>query len=102
MLAKVLSSDLANIQGMNELQLRIAPTFLDAKAIMNETSVIPLTLNIFAACFCMGCSALYHLFMIKNPSVHANLARLDYAGISVLIFGSAVPVASYGFACESV
>lgn len=71
-------------------------------SIMNETSVLPLTMNIFAACFCMGCSALYHLLGMKGPEVSANLARLDYAGISILIYGTAMPAAYYGFACNEV
>ena len=50
----------------------------------------------------MGFSAIFHLFNVKNPEVAINLARLDYAGIAFLIYGSAVPAASYGFACESV
>ena len=69
---------------------------------MTATSAWPLTLNIIAACICMGCSAIYHLFNAKNPIVAANLAKLDYAGIAVLIYGSAIPLVSYGFACEEV
>ena len=80
----------------------LAPTFLSGSQIMNETSVLPLTVNILAACICMGFSAIYHLFNVKNPEVAVNLARLDYAGIAFLIYGSAIPAASYGFACESV
>ena len=102
MYQKVDPQEPANIEQLNGLQRTVAPNFPDAKKVMNETSVVPLTLNIFAACFCMGCSAIYHLFNVKNPEVAVNLARLDYAGISVLIYGSAIPAASYGFACERV
>jgi len=95
-------SEPANINKLNILQAKVAPTFLPADEIMNETSVVPLTIHIFSAVFCMGCSALYHLLGMKNPQVSANLARLDYAGISVLIYGTAVPITAYGFACQDV
>ena len=80
----------------------LAPTFLSSNEIMNETSVLPLAVHILAACVCMGFSAIYHLFNVKNPEVAVNLARLDYAGIAFLIYGSAIPAAYYGFACNSV
>ena len=50
----------------------------------------------------MGCSALYHLFWVKNEKTASSLSRLDYGGISILIFGSTVPVTSYGMTCEPV
>ena len=50
----------------------------------------------------MGCSALYHLMYVKSESVGTWLSRLDYGGISILIFGSAFPVLYYSMACEQV
>ena len=47
----------------------------------------------------MGCSALYHLCYVKDEKYQANLSRLDYGGISVLIFGSAFPILYYSMAC---
>lgn len=92
----------ANFVKLTRTRNLFAPTFMSGNEIMNETSVLPLTVNILAACVCMGFSAMYHLFNVKNPEVARNLARLDYAGIAFLIYGSAIPAASYGFACDSV
>jgi len=50
----------------------------------------------------MGCSAIYHLMSAKNPSYQANLSRLDYGGISILIFGSCVPILYYAMACNQI
>lgn len=50
----------------------------------------------------MGCSAIYHLCYVKNETCQGRLSRLDYAGISILIFGSALPILFYGMACDQV
>jgi len=47
----------------------------------------------------MGCSALYHLMYPKSAGYQSNLSRLDYGGISILIFGSAFAVLYYAMAC---
>ena len=70
--------------------------------ILNKTPFLPLTTHIFAACFCMGCSALLHWFLVKSKDTSTCLSRLDYGGISILIFGSTVPISYYGMACEDV
>lgn len=57
---------------------------------------------IIAACICLGSSAILHLFNAKNSYVASALSKLDYAGIAVLVYGTAVPMISYGFACEEV
>ena len=80
----------------------MAPDFLDADQILNYVPLWPLGINVFSACFCMGCSAVYHLFSVKNAKFQANLSRLDYGGISILIFGSCVPVLYYAMACEQI
>jgi adiponectin receptor len=53
-----------------------------------------------SACFCLGCSAAFHLLNVKSLSFHTFLSRLDYGGISFLIFGSCVPIITYSFACQ--
>jgi len=78
----------------------VAPNFLTANQILNDVPIWPLIVNIFSACFCMGCSAIYHLLYAKNEAFQTNLSRLDYAGISVLVFGSAYPVIHYCMACD--
>jgi adiponectin receptor len=64
-------------------------------------SIAPLLVNLASAAFCLGCSAIFHLYFVRSAKIADVLSRLDYGGISVLIFGSAVPVISYGFSCEA-
>ena len=47
----------------------------------------PLLVHIFSAAFCLGCSSVYHLFMIHSEPIHELLSRLDYGGISILVMG---------------
>ena len=53
----------------------------------------------FAAVFCLGCSALFHLVYVKSPKFQSIFSRLDYGGISMLILGSVIPIIYYSFAC---
>lgn len=52
-----------------------------------------------SAIFCLGCSAVYHLFFVYSQTACTWLAKLDYAGISILILGSTMPIINYNFAC---
>ena len=61
---------------------------------------MPLIGNLFSACFCLGCSATYHLMQVKSVGLSTILARLDYGGISVLIMGTIYSVIHYAFACD--
>jgi len=63
-------------------------------------SIVPLLINLVSAAFCLGCSAFFHLYFVRSEKMADVLSRLDYGGISVLIFGSACPVIVYGFSCE--
>ena len=67
---------------------------------MNHISIMPLIANILSACFCLGCSAAFHLLFVQSQKILQVLSRLDYGGISVLIFGSIVPIVCYSFACQ--
>lgn len=87
---------------LEKLRLKLAPSMLDARQILNEVPIWPLTINIFSACFCMGCSALYHLMYAKNQAYQSTLARLDYGGISILVFGTSFPILYYSLACSQV
>lgn len=60
----------------------------------------PLAVFLLGAASCMGISAVYHLFAPWNQHVARFLQRLDYAGISFLIFASNVPAVVYAFACR--
>ena len=85
---------------LNEIEITVAPEFLASDQILNEVPIWPLCINVFSACFCMGCSALYHLMYVKDRYVSETLARLDYGGIAILVFGSAFPILYYGMACD--
>lgn len=102
---KVQDSDTGLVQltkDLNNLMEDVAPTFKDAAYILNYVTVAPIILNTLAAVFCMGCSAIFHLGNVHSATVSAMLARLDYGGISVLIFGSSIPIITYAFACDEV
>ena len=91
----------ADIPALDELQASLTETFMKPEVVLNDTPVLPLTMHIFSACFCLGCSALFHLFTHHDKQVATVMARLDYSGISILIFGSTIPVSYYGYACDN-
>ena len=74
--------------------------FKETEYLLSYVSVAPLLTNIISAVFCLGCSAAFHLYSVKSKLAQDVLSRLDYGGISVLIFGSSVPIVIYGFACD--
>lgn len=72
----------------------------DAELLLEYVPVWPLVLQISTGFFCMGCSAFYHLFYVKNEFFRNLLYRLDFGGIIILIMGSAMPPHYYPFACK--
>lgn len=62
----------------------------------------PLIVHLLSGCFCMGCSAVFHLVQIHSRKIYDIFSRLDYGGISVLVMGSCYPPMIYIFACEPV
>lgn len=50
----------------------------------------------------MGASALFHAFYVKNEKYQTYISRLDYGGISILIFASSFPVCYYAMACPQI
>ena len=60
-----------------------------------------IVLYCLCAALCMGVSAVFHLFHIVDFRVFTLLARLDYAFISVLIWGSTMPVLYLAFHCDA-
>lgn len=60
----------------------------------------PLAVFLCGAATCLGLSATYHLFAPLGRAPSRVLQRLDYAGISALIFTSNVPPIMYVFACQ--
>jgi len=55
---------------------------------------------LLSAIFCLLCSAIYHLFYCLSKRADEFFKRFDYAGISILITGSAFPPLVYGFYCQ--
>lgn len=80
--------------------LVLGPVMEDPTRIKYHISKIPLFLHIFGAVFCLGCSATFHLFYVHSPRTSSKLARLDYAGISLLIAGSTLSPLYYNYYCE--
>lgn len=62
----------------------------------------PLIVNLFSAMFCLGASAMYHLFYVRSEDTGTFMARLDYGGIAILIFGTTCTVIQYSFSCDEV
>jgi adiponectin receptor len=79
-----------------------ATGFQSADYILSYTTVLPLVGNIFAAFLCLGCSAAFHLMSVKSKKLNEILSRLDYGGITGLIFGTIYAVLHYSFACDEV
>lgn len=60
----------------------------------------PLFIFLTSAIICLGSSAIFHWFSAHSAKTNDILARLDYAGISILIAGSCYPPYYYFFYCE--
>jgi adiponectin receptor len=74
----------------------------DVDTYLNYVSKWPLFDHLISAALCLGFSALFHLCYVYSENVNILLAKLDYGGITILIFGSTVPAIEYVFACNSV
>jgi adiponectin receptor len=61
--------------------------------------VWPLALFMATAATCMGVSAAYHLLHVVDERFYSVLARLDYASIGLLTWGSFIALITYAFAC---
>lgn len=75
---------------------------IDIEHILSHPSRWPVFVHFMTATLCLGFSAIYHLFFVYSDNVSKILARLDYAGIILLIYGSGVSPVHYIFACPSV
>lgn len=78
------------------------PPIEDIDSYLNYVSKWPLFINLASAAICLGLSTIYHLFFVYSPEACLLLAKLDYTGITILIFGSTVPGITYMFACSNV
>lgn len=73
-----------------------------ADYMLNHVPRWPLFMHAFSAVVCLGCSAIYHLFNIKNKLWYQWFTLIDYSGICFLIMGTPYPLINYAFACEQV
>ena len=90
---------ISRIDKMDWLDLTREKPIEDVDQFMDYVSRWPLFAHMASACICMGLSAAYHLFFVYSPSICKWLAKLDYAGIAILIGGSSMPPINYLFAC---
>ena len=60
----------------------------------------PLLVHMISAVICLGFSANYHLFYVYSENACTFLVKMDYAGISILVWGSAVPIIENIFVCQ--
>lgn len=71
----------------------------DTSYLLNYVSRVPLYVHATGTIICLGLSAYYHNFYIMSEFWNRFLAKLDYAGICIQIFGSSVAPIMYIFAC---
>ena len=60
----------------------------------------PVVAMMISAIICLICSAIFHLFYPMSGDYKMVFARFDYAGINILISGSAIPPLYYGLYCH--
>lgn len=75
---------------------------MDTDYLLNYVPKWPMYVHMFGAVFCLGASAIFHLFFIKSDYWLNTLAKLDYGGINILILGSAYPPIYYAMACSEL
>eukprot|EP01138_Halocafeteria_seosinensis_P003803 gb/GECG01003889.1/.p1 GENE.gb/GECG01003889.1/~~gb/GECG01003889.1/.p1 ORF type:complete len:522 (+),score=37.59 gb/GECG01003889.1/:1-1566(+) len=65
------------------------------------TTKWPIFVFMGSAVTCLACSVTFHWFCVVSQEWYNRLVKIDYAGINVLIAGSAVPIIYYGFSCDT-
>ena len=66
----------------------------------HNVSKMPVYLFITSAIFWMLCSTIYHLFLDFSQKASFYFSKLDFAGISILIWGSTCPPIYYCLYCH--
>ena len=79
--------------------LVLGPVMSDPQKVRWEIPRFPLFLHIMGAVCCLLFSAVFHLLKDHSLAASERLARLDYAGISILIAGSNMPPIYYSMYC---
>ncbi|CAF1126180.1 unnamed protein product [Rotaria magnacalcarata] len=84
--------------------LCVAVTFvlflIDNHRQMDISDFISFSVFFISAILCLTFSTLLHVFINYSPRVMVIVSKLDYMGISILIFGSMIPVIHYLFYCN--
>lgn len=60
----------------------------------------PLYVNVVAAVLQMGFSSYYHNCQCISKVASGFFLKLDFAGIAIMIGGSATPILYYAFMCK--
>ena len=71
-------------------------------SVENKLSKFPIFVFLVSSLCCLGLSATYHTFPSMNKERDRFLQKFDFAGISILIFGSCLPVFYTSFYCNWV
>ena len=87
--------DFLNMKEPHDKSIKLAD-----KSLHDDVSRFPLFIFLSSAILCLLCSTIFHTFYIISERASLMLVRLDYAGISILIFGSSVPILYYSFYCQ--
>ncbi|CAF0761579.1 unnamed protein product [Rotaria sordida] len=84
--------------------LCVAVTFIlfliDNHRQMDLSDYISFSVFFISAILCLTFSTLLHIFINYSARVMVIVSKLDYMGISILIFGSMIPVIHYLFYCH--
>ncbi len=65
-------------------------------------SVVPLFIFLVSGIICMGSSAFYHLVKDHSHNAQRIFAKVDCAGISIMIAGGTTPPIYYSFMCNEM
>jgi channel protein (hemolysin III family) len=78
----------------------VLPEHVTAKDRLTYLPRTPIAWMIFSAICCLSFSAIFHLFYCHSAKVAAQFQKLDYAGICLLISGTASASIYYLFYCD--
>lgn len=85
---------------LQHLRDRIAHSGSAAVSMLPAVPEWPIAVFLVSAVMCLGFSSTFHLLSCVDKGWYDFLVKLDYAGIGILIGGSAVPILYYGFFCR--
>jgi adiponectin receptor len=80
--------------------VRALAKVLPIREMHTDLPVWPIVVYLLTATFCLGCSAAFHWFYVKSARFYTILHRMDLSGITILIFGSVLPIIFYSLYCK--